>query len=581
MFKSFSQKADQPTRSHGTDLYAALDKIQALIWFEPTGQILDANANFLATVGYDKDEIVGQHHSMFAPDGFAETAEYKQLWEDLRHGKIVAGKFQRVNKAGDLLWLEASYNPLFDDNGDVYAVVKFAIDITETRTLAVDTAGQIAAISRSQAVIEFEPNGTILHANDNFCAALGYRLEEIKGKHHSLFVDGDEVQSESYTKFWDDLANGTFKADEFKRFGKSGNEIWIQATYNPILDANGKVFKVVKFATDITARVMAVNEIAKNLARLAEGDLTGRVSNSVDGDFEPLRDGFNGSVTRLGTLIAEVQTIAHLLDTETETIADSATKLAQRAEAQAVSLEETNASMEEMSVNIREMSQSAVDAANAAEDAAKRAAQGVSVAGSAVEAMDRIEEGSAKISDIITVIESIAFQTNLLALNAAVEAARAGDSGKGFAVVAGEVRTLAQRSSEAAKDITDLIRNSSVAVTDGARLVRDAGEVLSGIENAFEDVSKNITNISSASQLQTDRVSTMSSIVGEIDSTTQKNAQMADQSSTTARSLSSESKRLSALIATFNLDDSEQRQDEEWQAIAANPESEMQTAQNF
>ncbi|HAT85696.1 MAG TPA: chemotaxis protein, partial [Rhizobiales bacterium] len=211
----------------------ALGRSQAMIEFKPDGTILTANENFLGAVGYSLEEIQGQHHRMFVDPAYANSNEYKSFWSDLADGKFNAAEFQRFGKGGNEIWIQASYNPVINKSGKVVRVVKIATDITEQKLRIADIEGQINAINRSQAVIHFELDGTILDANENFTGAVGYSLSEIKGQHHRMFVDPSYAASSEYRQFWEELAQGKFKADEFKRFGKGGNEIWIQASYNP------------------------------------------------------------------------------------------------------------------------------------------------------------------------------------------------------------------------------------------------------------------------------------------------------------------------------------------------------------
>ncbi len=234
----------------------ALDTSQAVIHFKPDGTILEANENFLNTVGYTADEIVGNHHRMFVSDEFAESNEYKEFWDALAAGEYQAKEYKRYGKGGKEIWIQASYNPLMDNNGTVFEVVKYATDITEQVLQNADYAGQIDAINKSQAVIEFNLDGTIRFANENFLGAVGYSLDEIKGKHHRMFVGEKYGKSQEYADFWTSLARGEYQAAEYKRYGKGGREIWIQASYNPIFDPNGQPFKVVKYATDITEQIM-------------------------------------------------------------------------------------------------------------------------------------------------------------------------------------------------------------------------------------------------------------------------------------------------------------------------------------
>ncbi|WP_010582849.1 methyl-accepting chemotaxis protein [Schlesneria paludicola] len=234
---------------------AAINKSQAVIEFNLDGTILTANANFLSALGYSLDEIIGKHHSLFVEPVYGNSAEYKQFWRELNDGKFQHGEFKRFGKGGKEVWIQATYNPICDAKGKPFKVVKFASDVTASKLMNANFQGQIAAISKAQAVIEFNLDGTILTANENFLKALGYQFDEIKGKHHSLFLDQAYGNSAEYKQFWRDLNDGKFQSGEFKRFGKGGKEIWIQATYNPICDLNGKPVKVVKFATDITDSV--------------------------------------------------------------------------------------------------------------------------------------------------------------------------------------------------------------------------------------------------------------------------------------------------------------------------------------
>lgn len=243
----------------------AISKTQAVIEFELDGTILTANENFLKTLGYRLDEIQGRHHSMFVEPEYAASAEYKRFWNQLNEGKSQSAEYKRLGKGGKEVWIVASYNPIFDEGGTPFKVVKYATETTSTKLKNADYQGQLDAINKSQAVIQFEMDGTIVTANDNFLGAVGYSLDEVKGRHHSMFVDSAYRQSAEYREFWAKLGRGEFQAAEYMRIGKGGRVIWIQASYNPILDLNGKPFKVVKYATDITAQKVAQINAQKQL----------------------------------------------------------------------------------------------------------------------------------------------------------------------------------------------------------------------------------------------------------------------------------------------------------------------------
>jgi methyl-accepting chemotaxis protein len=292
----------------------AIGKAQAVIEFSLDGKILHANDNFLNTLGYTLAEIKGQHHSMFADPAYRASTEYRLFWEKLGRGEFDAGEYKRIGKGGREIWIQASYNPIMDMNGKPFKVVKYATDITQSKLQAADFAGQLSAISKAQAVIEFSLDGKILHANDNFLNTLGYTLAEIKGQHHSMFADPVYRASAEYRVFWDKLGRGEFDAGEYKRIGKGGKEIWIQASYNPIMDMNGQPFKVVKYATDVTAQVNANNmlvqavEQAQHVTSAAkDGDLSQRIPlEGKSGPIQVLCAGVNSLMETTGVIFSDV-----------------------------------------------------------------------------------------------------------------------------------------------------------------------------------------------------------------------------------------------------------------------------------
>ncbi|SMX29305.1 Biofilm dispersion protein BdlA [Pelagimonas phthalicica] len=273
---------------------AAIDRAQAVIEFELDGTILTANENFTATVGYGLDEIQGQHHRIFCDPDYAKSSEYKQFWADLAKGELKSGEFKRFDKSGNEVWINASYNPIFDAAGNPVKVIKYATNITEAKQQAAEQAGKMAAIDRAQAVIEFELDGTIITANENFTATVGYSLEEIQGKHHRIFCDPTYANSPEYRQFWADLASGQFSAGEFKRFGKSGDEIWINASYNPIFDADGNPYKVVKFATNITEEKMRSAEQDGKMAAISRAQAM--IEFELDGTIITANENFTATV---------------------------------------------------------------------------------------------------------------------------------------------------------------------------------------------------------------------------------------------------------------------------------------------
>jgi methyl-accepting chemotaxis protein len=466
----------------------------------------------------------------------------------------------------------------------------------------------LAAINKSQAVIEFNLDGTVITANELFCGALGYTLDEIKGKHHSLFVEASYRDSPEYRAFWERLRSGQFDAAQYKRIGKGGREIWIQASYNPVFDARGKPCKVIKFATDTTAQVRAaraLDEAVKEaqavvqgvlageqrriglegktgqleaLARCVnslvdsvlgavgdtqavvkaaiDGDLTKRIElNGKTGHFRDLAESTNALIDSVTGVIQNLKGTAAEVRSGADEISRGNMNLSQRTEQQASSLEETASSMEEMTSTIRQNADNAAQANQLAAAARTSAESGGAVVAQAVSAMQAINAASSKIADIIGVIDEIAFQTNLLALNAAVEAARAGEQGRGFAVVATEVRSLASRSAEAAKEIKVLINDSVAKVADGSKLVERSGQTLTEIVGAVKKVTDIVAEIAAASQEQASGIEQVNKAVTSMDEVTQQNAALVEQAAAAAQGLMEQATALNEMISRYRTGD--------------------------
>lgn len=407
-------------------------------------------------------------------------------------------------------------------------------------------------IDRTQAVIEFKTDGTILKANDNFLSALGYDLDEIVGHHHSMFVDPEYVKTESYSAFWKDLAAGEFFTDQFPRVTKSGDEIWIQATYAPVLAADGTVDYVIKLATDVTQRRKDTEDIANGLAAMASGDLAHHVQVSSIEDLSVLGSSLNQAMKQLSQAMDTVKSVSVAVSSTAHEINGSTSDLSNRTETQAATLEQTAAALEELTATVR----SAAEGAKQVEDIvanATAAAKGSNlVVQDAIVAMDQIQGSSDKISRIISVIDDISFQTNLLALNAGVEAARAGDAGRGFAVVASEVRALAQRSTEAAGEIKQLISESSNHVSQGVKLVGKAGVELNAIIENVGNISGHVSNIARGAQEQSITLEEINTGVSQLDAVTQQNAAMVEETTAASQILANDAANLAQQVDKFN-----------------------------
>jgi len=311
---------DQNTAMPPGDLlaiYQALDKVQAIIEFDLDGTVISANDNFLKTFEYELDEIVGQHHRIFCDPDYVESAEYAEFWDKLGRGEYHAADFKRLAKGGREIWLHASYNPVFDSDGKPIRVVKFATDVTAAKLQQAEFEGKLRAIDRAQAVIEFELDGRIITANENFLRIFGYRLEEIVGKHHRIFCDPGYAESPEYAQFWQKLARGEYDADEFKRLSKEGAEIWLQASYNPIFDMEGRPLKVVKFASDITAEIrrrsLAMLEMSTPVTKIWDGVLFAPIVGIVDSkrSLDIMNKALHSIAdTRASTLLLDISGVA-------------------------------------------------------------------------------------------------------------------------------------------------------------------------------------------------------------------------------------------------------------------------------
>ncbi len=523
----------------------AIGKASAVIEFHMDGTIVTANENFLQVLGYTLEEIKGKHHSMFVGESDRHSVEYKRFWEKLNRGEYEAGEFKRLGKGGKEIWIQGSYNPIFDLNGKPFKVVKFATDITQQKLSNADYIGQIEAIGKSQATIEFKMDGTIVTANDNFLHALGYTLDEVKGKHHSMFVDEAYRRSPEYKEFWAKLNRGEYVADEFKRIGKGGKEVWIQASYNPILDLNGNPFKVVKYASDVTAQKLAliamltdagmlsraavegklstradaskhqgdfrkvvqgvndcldavikpIQEAGAVLKKIAGGDLTARVEGEYQGDHAEIKTSINDMVHGLQGSMQSIVQNSQSLASASEELSSTSQQMSANAEETSAQANLVSAGAEQVDKNLQtvatgteEMSASIKEIAKNAHESAKVATAAVKVAEDTNQIVSKLGDSSTEIGQVIKVITSIAQQTNLLALNATIEAARAGEAGKGFAVVANEVKELAKQTAKATEDIS---RKIEAIQGDTKNAVGAIGQI-SGVIKQVNDISNTI-----------------------------------------------------------------------------------------
>ena len=581
----------QLEKAQAAGVLSAIDTTYAYIEFDMGGKVLKANANFCKLMGYMESEIIGQHHQLFVDPDYSQSQGYRDFWAALNAGQSRSDVFKRITKSRQEVWIQGAYAPVKDDTGRVTKVVKIATDVTASKIETANWSGQVAAISKAQAVIEFSLDGKVLFANDNFLHALGYTLQELQGQHHSLLVDPVYRSSADYRLFWDKLGRGEFDAGRYKRIGKGGREVWIQASYNPIFGLNGKPFKVVKYATDVTEQVLAAamqehaveqaqgviasakdgdlekrinldglsggprtlceginsllettsivfGDVGRLLSALSVGNLGERIQRECGGVFEQLKNDANQTCDKLSSVIDEVRAAGASLTGAANQVSATAQSLSQAASEQASSVEETTASIDMMSASITQNSDNAKVTDQMATKANTEASEGGQAVTLTVAAMKQIAQK-------ISIVDDIAYQTNLLALNAAIEAARAGDHGKGFAVVADEVRKLAERSQEAAKEIGDLA-SSSVSTAERA------GKLLDEIVPSIRKTSDLVQEIAAASQEQSQSVTQIGGAMGQLSKVTQQNASASEELAATAEELSGQAEQLQHSISFFS-----------------------------
>jgi methyl-accepting chemotaxis protein len=520
------------------NLLAALDDVIVRVDYSLDGILVGGNAALERAVGAPTSAMKGMPHTAFLFPEDAEPAAHGAFWDRLRRGEAIQGEFLRRGSKGEALWSSGAYIPVPGLDGRISHASAVVMNITEEKAAALDAIAKIEAIKRGQAVVEFDLTGRILAANDTFLATTGLSGQDVRGRHHRTLMPPAEAAAPAYVAFWDHLSSGGSFTGEVLRLRPDGTEVWLQATYTCVRDLAGRPVKVIKTASDITARKRAVAALSAAIAQLAGGDLTVSVPGPFTGDLEAVRGDFNDAVARLGSTISTVVARARALADEVASITAATTALSKRTEVQAADLERSAASLPSLSRSVAGTAAGAREAEVTARAARQRADAGRAVVEETVGAMEAIAQSSTAITRITAVLSDIAFQTNLLALNAGVEAARAGDSGRGFAVVAAEVRQLAQRSADASREIAQMIDASVAQVGNGVALVNRTGEALVKIAAAVEQIDAQMSAMADAASQQSASLSEINAAVGRLDQVTQQNVAMFEETSASTQALS-------------------------------------------
>lgn len=522
---------ERKNKENAAHIQEAVNTGFAAIEFLPDGTIITANENFVNSLGYsDVEEIVNKHHRIFCEDAYAQSAAYKKFWADLAAGHIHSGEFKRITFDGREIWINASYTPVRDQQGNVVKIIKIATEITDMVAARTQGEGVQAAVDTGWAYIEFETDGTIISANDNFLSAMGYNsVSDIAGQHHRIFCDPAYAETNEYTKFWQDLGSGLAKNGEYLRVRNDGKEVWLQAAYTPIKDAEGNITRVIKIAADISEVKFPVLAVSRIIEDMAQGDLTKKFDIVAEGYVQQMGEALNTAMENLNALLSNIGKNADLvadsssnvqeksesIRNNTNEVASAIAQMSKGAQDQALKTDESSKLVEQVLGSANDMEDKADSIHQTANQGQQSCENGLKIIKNLVENMEGISVSANVTSDSINiltqraeeigrtlnVISDIASQTNLLALNAAIEAARAGEAGRGFAVVAEEIRKLAEDSRRSAVDIEKIISDvqkdtqaASKAIETMENSVKDGSTATKEASTIFEEISEASSN---------------------------------------------------------------------------------------